>query len=119
MVQVHAGAGGTGVGEHGGDLAQADGVTDVVGDLVGVDGGIWSRSRMGRTVMWQWWVVRNSAQLCGEDGSDAGVVGADDTGAGGEGLVGQVDVEHDPGSGSPQALPGEQVGENGWVEAES
>ena len=58
-------------------------------------------------------------ELGGEDRSEAGVVGADDPGAGGQGLVGQEHVEDDPGAGSLQALLGEQVSESGQVEMQS
>ena len=114
-----AGAGGPGVGEHGGDLAESDGVADLVGDLVGVDGGdpvqVQDRSDGDVAVVGG----QELPQLGGEDRSEAGVVGADDTGAGGQGLVGQVHVQHDPGAGSLKSLLGEQVGESGQVETQS
>ena len=59
------------------------------------------------------------AGLGGEDRSEAGVIGADDTGAGGQGLVGQVHVQHHPGAGSAESLLGEQVRESGQVQPQS
>ena len=58
-------------------------------------------------------------ELGGEDRAEVGVVGADDTLPGGQGLVGHEHVQHHPGAGSAEALLGEQVGESGQVEAES
>ena len=57
------------------------------------------------------------AQLCGEHGSEVGMVGTDDAFAGAQGLVGQEHVEHHPRAGSAQSLLPEPVGESGWVEA--
>ena len=105
--------GGAGVGEHGRDVAESDGVAHDGGDLVGVDGGdpveVEDRADRDRAGV----VGQELAELGGEDGSEVGVVGADDPGAGGQGVVGQVDVEHDPGAGSAESLLGEQVGESG------
>ena len=69
--------------------------------------------------MWQCVGGQELPELGGEDRSEAGVVGADDTLAGGQGLVGQVHVEHHPRAGSAESLLGEQVGESGQVQPES
>ena len=97
----------------------SDGLADLVGDLVGVHGGdpvqVQDRSDGDVAVVGG----QELAELGGEDGSEVGVVGADDTLPGGQGLVGQEHVQHDPGAGSLQALLGEQVGESGQVETQS
>ena len=86
------------VGVHGGDPAQVEDRSD--GDVAVVGG-------------------QELPELGGEDRSEAGVVGADDPGAGGQGLVGQEHVQHDPGAGSAESLLGEQVSESGQVETQS
>ena len=97
----------------------ADGFADLVGDLVGVDGRdpVEVQDRADGDVAGVG--GQELPQLGGEQGSEIAVVGADDTGPGGQGLVGEVDVEHDPGSGGTESLLGEQVRESGQVEVES
>ncbi len=63
--------------------------------------------------MWQVWVVKNSRSWVASRGPKPGWSVRTTPVTGGQGLVGQIDVQHDPGAGSLQALLGEQVGESG------
>ena len=81
-------------------MADPDGLADLVGDLVGVDGREVVEVQDGSDGDVAVGAGQELAELGGELGSEVGMVGADDAGAGGQGLVGQEHVEHDPGAGS-------------------